>query len=563
MKQIPFLLASLLLAVVFAGCERSTPQPASPAEKPAPKGALEVLFTYGSEKENWIEAVTEQFNAAGHKTSSGKPIFIRAVPMGSGECIDGLLDESIKAHATSPASEAFIKIGNAASRARTGTDLIPETEQLVLSPVVIAMWKPMAEALGWPDQPVGWAEILELVRNPEGWAAYGYPQWGRFKFGHTHPEYSNSGLISLLAEVYAATGKRNDLTLADVEQPQVAEFLREIESAIVHYGSSTGFFGRKMFASGPQYLSAAVLYENMVVESYGPKYQGKLPFPVVAIYPKEGTFWSDHPAGVVDREWVTEEHREAARKYLDFLRAEPQQQAALPFGFRPADPAIPLGPPIDPAHGVDPAQPKTTLQVPSAEVMEAILRLWHENKKHSKITLVIDTSGSMQEGGKMNAARDGALQLLEILSDRDTFSLLPFSNRIAWAMQDAPLGSQRKQAEQQISTLYANGGTALYDAIQTAFDRHMSTAEQDRNVISAIVVLTDGADTNSQLKLNQLVEQVRSDNETRNVRIFTIAYGSGAEASVLEEIADATGAKSYEGDTDNIRTVFKDISTFF
>ena len=23
--------------------------------------------------------------------------------------------------------------------------------------------------------------------------------------------------------------------------------------------------------------------------------------PLVAIYPKEGTFWSDHPAGIVDR----------------------------------------------------------------------------------------------------------------------------------------------------------------------------------------------------------------------------------------------------------------------
>ena len=68
--------------------------------------------------------------------------------------------------------------------------------------------------------------------------------------------------------MYAATGKTAGLTLADVDKPRTAEFVQGIEKSVVHYGSSTGFFGRKMFASGPQYLSAAVLYENMVIESY-------------------------------------------------------------------------------------------------------------------------------------------------------------------------------------------------------------------------------------------------------------------------------------------------------
>jgi Ca-activated chloride channel family protein len=49
---------------------------------PAPKNALELVFTYGSEKEKWITEVTAQFNREGHRTASGKPIFVRALPMG-------------------------------------------------------------------------------------------------------------------------------------------------------------------------------------------------------------------------------------------------------------------------------------------------------------------------------------------------------------------------------------------------------------------------------------------------------------------------------------------------
>src|SRR6185436_17031324 len=93
---------------------------------------------------------------------------------------------------------------------------------LVLSPVVIAMWRPMAEAIGLGCQPVGWSDVLALARDPAGWASHGHPEWGAFKLGHTHPEYSNSGLIALLAEAYAGAGKVAGLTLADVRRPQTA-----------------------------------------------------------------------------------------------------------------------------------------------------------------------------------------------------------------------------------------------------------------------------------------------------------------------------------------------------
>src|SRR5262249_49852007 len=159
----------------------------------------------------------------------------------------------------------------------------------------------------------------------------------------------------LLAEAYAGAGKISALTLDDVKKPSTANFIQGVEQAVVHYGSSTGFFGRKMFQNGPGYLSAAVLYESMVIESRDPKaYQ--LPFPIVAVYPKEGTFWSDHPVGIVERDWVTPEAREGAQAYIEFLSARPQQERAMTFGFRPGDPSVALAAPLDAAHGIDPRE---------------------------------------------------------------------------------------------------------------------------------------------------------------------------------------------------------------
>ena len=553
----------LALAAAWLGCRArpegaGSPETSTPADNP---NALHLLFTYGSEKEDWIKEVTARFNAGNHQSAAGKPIQIEAVPQGSGELIDDLLAGARQAHLTSPASAAFLKLGNAQSRARTGKDLIGETRNLVLSPVVIAMWRPMAEAIGWGRQPVGWSDVLALARDPAGWASHGHPEWGAFKLGHTHPEYSNSGLIALLAEAYAGAGKVAGLTLEDIHRPQTASYVAGIESAVVHYGSSTGFFGKRMFESGPQYLSAAVLYENMVIESYGPQYQ--LPFPVVAIYPKEGTFWSDHPVGIVEREWVTPEHREAAKIYIDYLLERPQQEAALQYGFRPSAVEIPLGAPFDAAHGVDAKEPQTTLEVPSVEVIDAALKLWRENKKRSDVTLVLDRSGSMREEGRMENAKAGAQQFVQLLDGEDFFSFLAFNAQPAWIIQEAKLGEARAQVLQTLGGIFPDGGTALYDAIAAAYDQKREAIRQDPGRIAAIVVLTDGEDTNSQVTLEGLLRRIRAGGESQGVRVFTIGYGGSSRKDVLQAIADASQARFYEGTPANIRTVFREISTFF
>jgi len=564
-SRIGFLLA--ISAILFTtGCKSKQPSSSATAERtdaPASPDSIELVFTYGSEKEPWINEVTDKFNREDHRAPGGKRIFVRAIPMGSGECIDEVLNGQRQPHLISPASAAFIKLGNAQSQSKTGKELISSTENLVLSPVVIAMWKPMAEALGWDKKPIGWSDILSLATNPRGWQAYGYPQWGQFKFGHTHPQYSNSGLISLFAEVYAATGKTAGLTVADVQKPRTAQFVQGIEKSVVHYGSSTGFFGRKMFASGPQYLSAAVLYENMVIESYDSG--DKLAFPVVAIYPKEGTFWSDHPVGIVERDWVTPAHRAAAKIYIQYLLQRPQQERAITYGFRPGAVDVPVASPIDAAHGVDPREPKTTLEVPSVPVMDAILKLFEQKKKSANIALVLDTSGSMNDDQKIQNAREGAKQLVNLLSTADQLSLVPFSSKVNWASTDVPISTGKDNLLRTIDSLFAQGGTALYDSIDAAYQHLLSDQKEgsQENRILAVVVLTDGADTESNMKLTELMPRIQYDGERRAIHVFTIAYGKDARKDVLKQIADATQGKSYEGTPQNIASVFRDISTFF
>jgi Ca-activated chloride channel homolog len=93
--------------------------------------------------------------------------------------------------------------------------------------------------------------------------------------------------------------------------------------------------------------------------------------------------------------------------------------------------------------------------------------------------------------------------------------------------------------------------------------QHLAAAQNPDAKIQAVVVLTDGEDTESKMKLNELMERIRYNGETRAIHVFTIAYGRDAKKDILQQIADATQAKFYAGTPQNIVEVFRDISTFF
>jgi Ca-activated chloride channel family protein len=117
---------------------------------------------------------------------------------------------------------------------------------------------------------------------------------------------------------------------------------------------------------------------------------------------------------------------------------------------------------------------------------------------------------------------------------------------------------------QTVDSLFAGGGTALYDSIDAAYQYLLSqNPGSESDSILSVVVLTDGEDTESKMKLDQLMERIKFDGETHKIHVFTIAYGNDARKDILSQIATATQAKTYAGTPQNIVDVFKDISTFF
>ena len=107
------------------------------------------------------------------------------------------------------------------------------------------------------------------------------------------------------------------------------------------------------------------------------------------------------------------------------------------------------------------------------------------------------------------------------------------------------------------------GGTALYDAVTQAYDEMKTNG--DPKHIRALVVMTDGQDTDSNSTLNELQAKISATSEEGGnaIKIFTIAFGSDADQSVLKTIATAVGGQEYAADPKTISQTYAAIATFF
>jgi Ca-activated chloride channel family protein len=523
----------------------------------APDGALSIEFAYSPEKEALLKPLIQRFND--QKTEqNGKPVFVVGRNVASGDAQQKIADGSLKPVAWSPASSLWGRLLNF----EADRPLAPEDNpSIVRTPLVIAMWEPMAQALGYPKKKIGWKDILELAQSNQGWAAYGKPQYGKFKLVHTNPDFSTSGLSAVVAEYYAATGKKEGLTEKDVSNAGARDTVKKIEQSIVHYGDTTLFIADQMRKEGPGYASAVAMEEATLVAFNNDR--GSQP-KLVGIYPEEGTFYSDNPYIVLQGDWVSQEQKDGAAKFQEFLAKEISTESAARAGFRPADLKTAPVAPIDAAHGADPKQPERVLGLPEPRTLDRIRTAWREDRKPANVLLVLDTSGSMNDENRLERAKDGLAVFLREVSPNDRVGLTIFSDRIQPLIDIKPVKENEEALQGTVEELIADGGTAVYDATAEGYKQVRDLNDRER--INAVVVLTDGEDTDSSRNIDALERELaaQGDSESR-VRVFTIAYSAGAAGASegLARIAEATGGKAYEGDTEDIEAVYRSISSFF
>jgi Ca-activated chloride channel homolog len=510
-----------------------------------PSNAVVVDVLANSSVMPWLETAVTDFNAAAIENSAGRPYFAVLHEAEAGLAVTQLRDGPAPYALWLPDDPVWTEVladqGN--------PDFQADCLSTAQSPLVIAMWRPIAESLGWPGLPLGWLDVGSLAADPASWSYYSGGQLGdNFRLGHTHPGLSATGASTLLAVVQAARLQTEAVTVADVELPIVQASVGAFESGVAWFGNSTGSMGQTMRERDMAYLSAAIVYESTIVQHGGGD--------IVAVYPFEGTFMASHPACL--NQSSSGEVREGALAFREYLVGEAGQQAALAVGLRPVNTAVPLGSPLDEAHGVNPHHDLAIFDPPSADTVFAVQDLWQQARKDVNLVMVLDVSGSMR-GNRMRNMQAAAVQFVEQMGDDDRISLIAFASDTNVIVYHAQVAENRSKVIADIQNLNAFGGTALYDAIADGAALIAETTSPDTT--NVLVVLTDGDDTSSaRYRLNQQLFDLAAANDTT---VVAIAYSTGADASTMEQLATAANGIFYLGDEASIAAIYDEMSAAF
>lgn len=389
-----------LLATAFVGPVGYAPFPIplGPAQDP-----VVVTIWYGTEKRQWLEDAAQRFAATNPRVGN-RPIQVVLRGIGSREIAERVARQDFQGAGQptviSPASSMWVEVlkNDWATRNPGNPTIIADgadaPRPLALTPMVVVAWEARAKVL-WANGPTNfWQYLHDALANNEGWVgvakARGFApdspeyrkaqEWGFVKFGHTSPLTSNSGAQALMLLTYGYHNKTSNLTNADILDPAFQRWLLDIETAVLEFGDSTGTFMTSMVQFGPSKYDVVVVYENLALENIQAA-QGR--WGNIRIYYPPATMFSDHPYAILQASWVTPEQRLAAAQFRDFLLSRPIQELALqPYGFRPADPNVPIlsNDPENPFNKyrdfgarVDIAQ---QVQTPSGEVVSTLLDLW-------------------------------------------------------------------------------------------------------------------------------------------------------------------------------------------
>lgn len=558
-------LATVLSTLLLTACPNNNPSHS--------QSGFELKFLVGSALEEFCKKAAEQFNQQQPQLENGERFFLSCEGKGSGDIVSEVVAYTQQLQngtlsLDAPELPSLISVDgeiyHSQLRAKVeqlfpGQNYIPDITDAPLlanSPMVLMTTTELAESV---RQPQNLYPALVQAENHQDLDANSPPI--PIHFVHTAPTRSNSGLQTLVAQFAAVSGKNPEaLTVTDIQQYQTQ--VQGIQSKVTRYGVSTDSLAKDMVKNGVYWASIASVYESSVIQANtnlspnAARYQ--------AIYPN-ATFTSNMRAILPNIPWVDENEKAAAKQVIAYLRSAEAQKIATELGLRPGIPGIELGSKFSSEFGVNPNAKYDTLRSPKTEVIEAMLTSWRDfAKKPSQVVLVVDSSGSMS-GEKLPAVQNTLRVYIESLGQKEKIALIDFDNEIRSPIMVDGTPEGQNQGFQFINSLEAEGDTRLYDAALSAQNWLQQNLNPD--AINAVVILTDGEDSNSSLSLDQLKQALEKTgfNSDQRIAFFTIGYGEQGEfdPKVLQQIADLNGGYYRKGDPQTITQLMSDLQVEF
>jgi Ca-activated chloride channel family protein len=419
--------------------------------------------------------------------------------------------------------------------------LIQAQEKIAISPVIPAVKESLAKKWGWIDNPnITWTDIANKVKA------------GQFNYAMTDPTASNSGFSTVMSVQAAFANKGDAITAQDVD----AEKLKSFFSGHTLTAGSSGFLSES-FLRDQAKLAGIFNYESELLKlNRNPALTEKL----VLLYPKEGTVTADYPFILLNKDKAAD-----YQKVVDYLKStEFQSWMMTNTDRRPVNAEVALGTQFPKGYLMDLPFPNNI-----ATVNEILFAYLNDRRKPSHSFFVLDLSGSM-EGDRIDALKlamnnltgDDATMTGQFarFRNREKVTIIAFNNAIIETREFTidKDGAALQEIKQYVTGMQVGGGTAIFNALQTAYEQAKIAKKADPNRFYSIVLMTDGLNQDGISYLDFNTFYAKEADYVAGVRAFPILFGE-ASTDELQNLATLTGGKVFDSRKSSLAQAFKQI----
>jgi hypothetical protein len=417
---------------------------------------------------------------------------------------------------------------------------------VAVSPVALATLPKAATALGWPGRVHTWSGLTAAAIASD-----------TVRLGTADPAVSATGLLAL-AGVSDSLGRAH----SHDSDTRIAATARLLARRVAGNDTRTAAALSEEARGGHRavFLSEQAAYSHNTRSGKGLR----------LFYPSDGTPRLDYPYHLVGERRMSVDKSRAAVRFLALLGDEDSLATLMSYGFRPPDGAVPDT--LVRMAGGRPPQPAAqaaqgALRLPS-DVLQEALGLWTVTVRGTRLTAVVDVSGSMatrlpgrEARTRLTATGDALRRTAEQLTAEDEFGLWEFATNLDGQadhrvlVPTAPLGAQEAGPSSQRDRLTRalqglgpspRGATGLHDSVLAAYRKAQDDYAPGK--LNAVVLVTDGVNqdrfsiTRSEL-VARLEELARPGD--RPVALIAVSTGPESDPEDLEGIARVTGGAGY------------------
>ncbi|WP_336054265.1 substrate-binding domain-containing protein [Streptomyces sp. CA2R101] len=447
--------------------------------------------------------------------------------------------------------------------AERGTPLTAAST-IASSPIALGAVPRTAGSLGWPGKTYTWTKLIRTATSGDA------P-----RLGVADPARSATGLLALdrigaahakdtqdsgeAGTRTAATAKLLHQRIADSDGQALATLPRDDS------GAEQGNPRRNQALL----LSEQAAYAHNAAAGGGPRLD--------LFYPQDGTARLDYPYTLVDDVEMSPEQTRAASRFMTLLGEAGGQRTLRRHGFRAgngeADPKVvtAAGGRAPQPYAAAPADP------PTVKELQAVMGRWTVTVQNSRLTTVVDATASMGSpvpGGdgrsRMDLTKHSLLQALATFTPEDEVGLWKFATYLdgdkdyvelsptgRLGDRDPAGGTHRDALTAAFDSLApaprAAGG--LYDTMLAAYREACATYTSGK--LNSLVIVTDGANGDTGLGLDALVDKVKElTDPKRPVPVIALAIGPAADTAALDRVVAPTGGSAHRvGDPSQLHQV--------